>query len=211
MAAEPQQRNVQVHIVDDDAAVRDSLAFLFASSGLAAEAYASPLGLLAAAPNLTEGCIVTDVRMPEMDGLQLLARLAEAGCALPAIVITGHGDVPMAVAAMKAGAADFLEKPFNDEDLIKAVRAALARSQPKAPSLDAEPPVAPEIARRLALLSERERQVLDGLIAGRLNKTIAHDLGISPRTVEVYRAKLMAKMEAATFADLIRMMLTGHE
>ena len=194
-----------VHIVDDDAAVRDSLSFLFATAAMPATTYASPLDMLRAAPGLHAGCIVTDVRMPEMDGLTLVQRLADIHCPLPVIVMTGHGDIPMAVAAMKAGAVDFLEKPFDDEALLSAVRAALARG---ATTRSAGP--APDVAHRLALLSERERQVLDGLVEGRLNKTIAFDLGISPRTVEIYRAKLMAKMEAATFADLIRMVVSGH-
>ncbi|MEI9891832.1 MAG: response regulator [Caulobacteraceae bacterium] len=168
--------------------------------------YDSPLAFLDAAAKLTDGCVVTDVRMPEMDGLTMLERLRQKGVTLPVIVMTGHGDVPMAVAAMKAGAADFLEKPFDDELFLATVREALARSSGAA---DAHPAGSSELDGKLALLSQRERQVLDRLIEGEANKVIAYNLGISPRTVEVYRAKVMAKMEATTFADLIRMVVAG--
>ena len=194
-----------VHIVDDDEAIRDSLSFMFATSGVTARTYASPLELLRSAGGLTSGCIVTDVRMPEMDGIELVRRLGQGGCRLPVIVMTGHGDVPMAVAAMKAGAVDFLEKPFDDETMLAAVKGALSRvDRPASPGLS------PDVQQRLDSLSERERQVLDGLVEGKLNKIIAYELGISPRTVEIYRAKLMSKMEAPTFADLIRMVLGGR-
>lgn len=197
----------RVHIVDDDEPVRESLAFLCQTSGVPAAAYDSPLTFLDIAGDLSEGCIVTDVRMPEMDGMTLLGRLKEMGVNLPVVVITGHGDVAMAVAAMKAGAVDFLEKPFDDEAFLHTVREALARSHSGAPSR----PAADEgVNGKLALLSERERQVLDRLIEGEPNKVIAYNLGISPRTVEIYRAKVMAKMEAATFADLIRMVVAGR-
>jgi two-component system response regulator FixJ len=197
----------QVHIVDDDEPVRESLAYLCLTSGLQAVTYDSPLTLLEAAPDLKEGCIVTDVRMPEMDGLTLVAKLHERGVQLPVVVITGHGDVPMAVAAMKAGAVDFLEKPFDDEIFLNTVRDALARSErgaaPRAAATEG-------LEGRLALLSERERQVLDRLIEGEANKVIALNLGISPRTVEIYRAKVMTKMEAASFADLVRTVVAGR-
>jgi two-component system response regulator FixJ len=197
----------QVHIVDDDEPVRESLAYLCLTSGLKAVTYASPLALLEAAPTLHEGCIVTDVRMPEMDGLSLIAKLQERGVQLPVVVITGHGDVPMAVAAMKAGAVDFLEKPFDDEIFLATVRDALNRSQPGAAP---RPAAAEGLEGKLALLSERERQVLDRLVDGEPNKVIALNLGISPRTVEIYRAKVMTKMEAASFADLIRTVVAGR-
>jgi two-component system response regulator FixJ len=196
-----------VHIVDDDEPVRESLAFLCRTSGIEASTYASPIAFLDAAGSLREGCIVTDVRMPEMDGLTLLQRLTEKGVALPIVVMTGHGDVPMAVAAMKAGAVDFLEKPFDDEVFLSTVKEALTRS---ARSASPKPAVPSELDEKLALLSERERQVLDRLVDGEPNKVIAFHLGISPRTVEIYRAKVMAKMEAATFADLIRMVVAGR-
>jgi two-component system response regulator FixJ len=197
----------QVFIVDDDEPVRESLAYLCVTSGLEAVTYGSPLALLEAAPGLRHGCIVTDVRMPEMDGLTLIAKLHERGVQLPIVVITGHGDVAMAVAAMKAGAVDFLEKPFDDEIFLGTVRDALARSKsgalPRAAGAEG-------LEGKLALLSERERQVLDRLIEGEANKVIAQNLGISPRTVEIYRAKLMTKMEAASFADLIRTVVAGR-
>jgi len=197
----------QVHIVDDDEPVRESLAYLCQTGGLKAVTYASPLALLEAAPTLLEGCIVTDVRMPEMDGLTLIAKLQERGVKLPVVVITGHGDVPMAVAAMKAGAVDFLEKPFDDEIFLGTARDALKRSQQGAAPRAAG---AEGLEGKLALLSERERQVLDRLIDGEANKVIAQNLGISPRTVEIYRAKVMTKMEAASFADLIRTVVAGR-
>ncbi len=194
-----------VHIVDDDADVRNSVAFLMRSAGLEVQTYESGTALLDVATSLT-GCIVTDVRMPDMDGLTLLAKLRERGVQAPVVVITGHGDVPMAVAAMKAGAFDFLEKPFDDEVFLAVVRAALDTAEDAPP----RPALADGLEGKLALLSERERQVLDRLVEGEPNKVIAFNLGISPRTVEIYRAKVMAKMEAATFADLIRMVVSGR-
>jgi two-component system response regulator FixJ len=192
-----------VHIIDDDDAVRESVSFLCVSAGFRAETYASPTLFLAIAEGLEEGCILTDVRMPEMDGLTLVRSLTERRIALPIIVMTGHGDVPMAVQAMKEGAADFLEKPFDDEVMLSAIRSALsARARGGEISADDDPTAA-----KLALLSERERQVLEGLIEGHANKVIAINLGISPRTVEIYRAKLMAKMEAASLAELVRMVV----
>lgn len=196
-----------VHIVDDDEPVRESLAFLCQTGGLDAFTYDSPVAFLEKAPELADGCIVTDVRMPEMDGLTLLERLRQQGVALPVIVMTGHGDVSMAVTAMKAGAIDFLEKPFDDELFLATVRDALGRSAPGAAPAPAGSSL---LDGRLALLSQRERQVLDRLVEGEANKMIAYHLGISPRTVEIYRAKVMAKMEAATFADLVRMVVAGR-
>jgi len=149
------------------------------------------------------GCVVTDVRMPEMSGLELLGELRHRGSALPVIVITGHGDVPLAIEAMKAGAKDFLEKPFDDERLLCVVRTALQ----DAGASQAEVAEQAAVRARIATLSRRERQVLKRLVEGQLNKTIAWELGISARTVEVYRAKLMAKMGAPAFADLVRMAL----
>jgi two-component system response regulator FixJ len=186
-----------VHIVDDDEAVRQSLAFLLSSAGLAVRVYDSASAFLAGLAGVKGGCLITDIRMPGMTGLELLHALKSKACGLPAIVITGHGDVALAVEAMKAGAVDFIEKPFDQEAILAAVRAALERG--------GEGGDTTAIAARLASLSERERQVLEGLIAGRPNKTIAYDLGISPRTVEVYRANLMTKMEARSLSELIRM------
>ena len=189
--------NRVVHIVDDDEAVRQSLAFLLSSTGLAVRLYDSATAFLAGLANVKGGCLITDMRMPDMTGLELLHALKARACGLPAIVITGHGDVALAVEAMKAGAVDFIEKPFDEEAILTAVKAALERG--------GEGWDTAAIAARLASLSERERQVLEGLIAGHPNKTIAYDLGISPRTVEVYRANLMTKMEARSLSELIRM------
>lgn len=193
--------DIQLHVIDDDTAVRDSLGFLFAAAGLTARLYESPLTFLDVAGSVERGCVVTDVRMPEMSGLDLVRRLTEMGSALPVIVITGHGDVPLAVEAMKLGAADFIEKPFDDEILLSAVRVALSRTLGAAAASPSD--------ERLDQLSLRERQVLEGLVRGRANKLIARDLGISPRTVEIYRAKVMTKMGADTFADLIRLALAA--
>jgi len=193
------QDNHIVHIVDDDEAVRQSLAFLLSSAGLAVRLYDSASAFLAGLASVKGGCLITDMRMPDMTGLELLHALKARACGLPAIVITGHGDVALAVEAMKAGAVDFIEKPFDEEAILHAVQAALERGS------EGEGGDAPAIAARLASLSERERQVLEGLIAGHPNKTIAYDLGISPRTVEVYRANLMTKMEARSLSELIRM------
>lgn len=197
-----------VHVIDDDDAVRDSLLFLLESADLEARGYASALRFLEAAPSLagTPGCIVTDVRMPEMDGLTLQEEVRQRGLGLPVIVITGHGDVPIAVSAMKAGAVDFLEKPFEDEALLDAVERALHGSQPAAA---ASVPFDPALAARLETLTEREREVLDGIVAGHANKVIARDLGISPRTVEVHRARVMEKMQAQSVADLVRMAIAA--
>lgn len=195
-----------VHVIDDDEAVRESLAFLLGTARLAVKTYDSASAFLDACPDLSNGCVITDVRMPEMDGIELLNRLRTREASIPVIVITGHGDVSMAVQAMKIGAADFLEKPFDDEALLAAVRSALDR-RAKNSRRDAE---RSEIMQRLASLSARERQVLDALVQGHANKVIAFDLGISPRTVEIYRANVMSKMQAGSLSELVRMaLLTG--
>ena len=198
--------NRVVHIVDDDEAVRQSLAFLLSSAGLAVRLYDSAAAFLAGLSGAQGGCLITDVRMPGMTGIELLHELKAKACGLPAIVITGHGDVPLAVEAMKAGAIDFIEKPFDEEAILSAVRSALDRRRRE--GRGGEDNAA--IAAKLALLSERERQVLEGLISGHPNKTIAHDLGISPRTVEVYRANLMTKMQAKSLSELIRMAIIAQ-
>jgi two-component system response regulator FixJ len=193
-----------VHVIDDDAAMRDSLNFLLASAGIEARTYESAAQFLAGFSKGNAGCVVTDVRMPQISGIDLLRQVKALDADLPVIVITGHGDVPLAVEAMKLGAADFLEKPFDDDALLAAIRAALDRNRQR----DRDHVAANEFQSRLASLSTREREVLDGLLAGQPNKTIAYDLGISPRTVEVYRANVMTKMRAATLSDLVRMAVT---
>jgi two-component system response regulator FixJ len=195
-----------VHVIDDDEAVRASLAFRLEMADLPNRTYASPVDFLSVASSLKEGCIVTDVRMPEMSGLELIRRLHDRGVGLPIIVITGHGDVPLAVEAMREGVKDFIEKPFDDEVLLASIRRALASQTPS------QAPPAPDGDRQrfeemLAALSGRERQVLEGVVAGKLNKTIGFELGISPRTVEVYRAKMMHKTGAANLSELVRIAL----
>jgi len=192
-----------VYVIDDDDAVLQSLTFLLKTAGIVARAYDSATSFLDHLPQVKAGCIITDVRMPGLSGLDLLRRLKELQIALPVIVITGHGDVPLAVEAMKSGASDFLEKPFDDEALLAAVNVAL-RGQGASARREAD---RAGIADKLASLSNRERQVLEGLVAGLPNKTIAYDHGISPRTVEIYRANVMQKMQAASLSDLVRMAL----
>jgi len=195
--------NPVVHVIDDDDAARDSLTFLLRSAQIEVRSYETAPAFLATAKTVATGCIITDVRMPEMTGIELLRRLREMGADIPVIVITGHGDIPLAVEAMKYGAADFFEKPYDDEALLAAVRAALNRQEgaaQKAAELTA-------LNERLATLSNRERQVLEGLVAGKPNKIIAFDYDISPRTVEIYRANVMTKMHAASLSELVRMAL----
>lgn len=192
-----------VHVIDDDEGVRTSLAFRLEMEEIGNRTYASPLEFLAVASSIKTGCIVTDVRMPEMSGLELVRRLQDRGVTLPIIVITGHGDMPLAVEALRAGVKDFIEKPFDDEVLLSAIRRALA-SQSRPATVDAD---RERFEHMVAGLSGREREVLEGVVAGKLNKTIAYELGISPRTVEVYRAKMMSKTGAAGLSDLIRIAL----
>lgn len=200
--------NIVVHIVDDEESVRNSLAFLLTASGFAARTHASATAFLEHAGGIQNGCLITDLRMPDMTGVELLRRLEDAGHLLPAIVITGHADVQMAVEAMKNGALDFIEKPFSDdvllESITRVVEIAANRVRTEA---------ALEMIRdRIKSLSERETQVLTGVVAGRPNKIIAFELGISPRTVEVYRAALMSKMQARSLPDLVRMVMdAGHQ
>ena len=190
-----------IHVIDDDEAARQSLAFLLDCAGLSVVAYESAADFLSAVPAMEHGCIVTDVRMPEINGLELVGRLKTLGVADPVIVITGHADVPLAIQAMKAGVADFLEKPFGDDAILAAVRAALARDS----DLNEARAERDRILALLDTLSPREREVLEGLVEGRANKVIAFDLDISARTVEVYRANVMTKMKAESLSDLVRM------
>jgi two-component system response regulator FixJ len=197
--------DADVHVIDDDEAVRESIDFLLRAAGLSVRTYDSATSFLEAAPKIAAGCIITDVRMPGLSGLELLRRLQEMQIGLPVIVITGHGDVPLAVEAMKWGAVDFLEKPFDDDVLLASVRAALNRSEESA-AVEAE---RAEIRARIAALTQRERDVLEGLVAGHPNKIIAFKLEISPRTVEIYRANLMTKMKAGSLSELVRMALVA--
>jgi two-component system response regulator FixJ len=196
-----------IHVIDDDADVRQSLAFLLTTAGLTVRVHESGNAFLKVLGEVQEGCIVTDVRMPGIDGIELQRQLAAAGVALPVIVMTGHGDIALAVEAMKAGAVDFIEKPFDDDVLIAAIRAALAR---RAGDRERNARIA-EVRDRLKLLSERERQVMEGLVAGKPNKIIAYELGISARTVEIYRANVMAKMQADSLSALVRMALVERD
>lgn len=190
-----------VFVIDDDPSVRDSLAALLEAEGFHVAAFEGAEAFLASWRHVPRSCLVTDVRMPGMDGLALQQALKSRGVRIPIIVVTGHGDVPLAVKAMKAGAVDFLEKPYDDVAMIEAVRAAIEANGTPATSAPANG--------TLSMLSRREREVLDLIIEGDANKVIAFKLGISERTVEVHRARLMAKMRARSVAELVRLALIG--
>jgi len=194
-----------VHIVDDDAAVRDSLRWLIESPEYRVESHASAAGFLDRVTGEGPGCVLADVRMPRMSGLDLLAEMARRQSPLPVIVITGHGDVAMAVRAMKAGAFDFIEKPLDDEILLDLVGNAIAQSVRAFASTDARV----QARHRLARLTPREREVLERIVRGAPNKAVAGALGISEKTVEAHRAHIMGKMEAVSFAELVRMTIAG--
>jgi two-component system, LuxR family, response regulator FixJ len=191
----------KVYVIDDDEAMRDSLDFLLSSADFQVTLFESARHFLDAVSGVGFGCIVSDVRMPDIDGIELLKRLKASHSTLPVVIMTGHGDVPLAVEAMKLGAVDFLEKPFEDDRLIGMIDAALRRAESSAQS----EAVTVDIAARIATLSPRERQVMDGLIAGLSNKMIARDYDISPRTIEVYRANVMTKMQAGSLSELVRL------
>ena len=193
-----------VHIVDDDEAVRESLRFLLELEGMAVRTYDSATAFLAA-PASASGCVLTDFRMPVMDGLQLQEALSARGTLLPVVVMTGYGDVPMAVRAMKAGAVDFLEKPFEDTQLLNAVGRALDANR-RALEADASHT---EAAQRIALLTLREREVLNLLADGKSSKEIAKILGTSPRTIDVHRARVFQKLQASTLPELVRLVLAA--
>jgi|SRR5580700_4419880 two-component system response regulator FixJ len=195
----------RVYIVDDDEAVRDSLGFQLESAGYDVRTFSSGVDFLNQAPSLPPGCVILDVRMPDMDGPEVQARLAEMKLSLPVVMITGHGEVPLAVRAMRAGAVDFVEKPFSEEAILESISLAANRSAtPAIPDEHAE-----AAAPRLKLLSAREREVLEGLVAGLPNKTIAYDLGISARTVEAHRARVMDKMQARSLPELVRLAMAA--
>ena len=191
----------KVYVIDDDEAVRESLNFLLDSAGFEVSLFENAVSFLDALPRLPFGCVVSDVRMPEIDGIELLKRITGGHSAFPVLIMTGHGDVPLAVEAMKLGAVDFLEKPFEDDRLIAMIEAAIHQAEPAARS----EAVTQEIVARVATLSPRERQVMDGLIAGFSNKLIAREHDISPRTIEVYRANVMTKMQAGSLSELVRL------
>jgi two-component system response regulator FixJ len=195
----------KVYVIDDDDAVRDSLDFLLGAADFHVALFESAQNFLDTLPTIDFGCVVSDVRMPGIDGIELLKHLKAAGSLFPVVIMTGHGDVPLAVEAMKLGAMDFLEKPFEDDRLVGMIEAALKHAEPGVKSET----VTAEIRSRIANLSPRERQVMDGLIAGLSNKLIARDYDISPRTIEVYRANVMTKMHAASLSELVRLAMRG--
>lgn len=190
-----------VYVIDDDESARHSLEFLLDVAGIRVRAFASADAFLKSSPPLAGACVVTDVRMPGTNGVELAEKLQQRDAAVPVIVITGHADVPLAIQAMKAGAADFIEKPFDDEAMLSAIRKTLTEKTGDEQIRNERR----DVLDRLALLSAREREVVDGLVDGKANKVIAFDLDISPRTVEVYRANAMMKMQARTLSDLVRM------
>jgi two-component system response regulator FixJ len=194
-----------IHVIDDDAAMRDSLAFLLEVNGFVPKTYESADAFMGGVNLASLACVISDIRMPGMNGVELVRKLKSGGSSSPVILITGHGDVALAVDAMKAGAVDFIEKPFDDAALLGAIRAALQARLVVAGDSAAKK----EAEARLAELSPRERDVLRGLVAGKINKVIAHDLAISPRTVEVYRANLMAKTGARSMSELMRIALAA--
>ncbi len=192
--------NVKVYVIDDDPAMRDSLDFLLGSAGFSVRLFDSAHIFLDELAGLEAGCVVTDIRMPGIDGMELLRQLNAGTRKLPVIVMTGHGDVPLAVEAMKLGALDFLEKPFEDDRLIGMIETALSQNDSGAKS----EALSANMAARAASLTQRERQVMQGLVTGQSNKAIARDYDISPRTVEVYRANVMTKMQANSLSELVR-------
>jgi two-component system response regulator FixJ len=195
-----------VYVIDDDESARHSLEFLLDVAGIRVRSFPSADAFLTASPPLAGACVVTDVRMPGTSGVELAEELAKRGGAVPVIVITGHADVPLAIQAMKAGAADFIEKPFDDQVMLTAIRGALARQAGD----DHARAERQHVLDRMAALSPREHEVMDGLVAGQANKAIAYDLAISARTVEVYRANVMMKMQAKTLSDLVRMVTVAQ-
>lgn len=190
-----------VYVIDDDDAMRDSLNFLLDSSGYSVTLFDDAQRFMDALPGLAFGCVVSDVRMPGIDGIELLKRMKAQHSPFPILIMTGHGDVPLAVEAMKLGAVDFLEKPFEDDRLIAMIETAIRQAEPVAKS----EAIARDVAARVASLSPRERQVMEGLVAGLSNKLIARDYDISPRTIEVYRANVMTKMQAGSLSELVRL------
>ncbi len=195
----------KIYVVDDDEAVRDSLALQFEAAGFEVATFASALDFLKDAPGLPPGCVVSDVRMPELDGIEMQNRLAQMSLDFPVIIMTGHGDVALAVRAMKAGAVDFVEKPFTGDAILDSIRQAQSRFSER----QAEAEAGEAARQKLALLTPRERDVFDELVRGKQNKVIAAALDISPRTVEVHRARVLEKLEARSLSDLVRLALAA--
>ena len=196
-----------VHVVDDDDSVRRSVGFMLKTSGHSVYSYKSGPELLKEAKSLEPGCILLDIRMPEMDGMEVHQGLKERGVSLPVIIMTGHGDIPLSVKAMKAGAIDFIEKPFEKAALLDALELGFATLKRSGDSRER----AKDAAVRLQVLTPRERDVLDGLAEGLPNKTIAYDLGISPRTVEIHRANLMSKLDVRSLSEALRLAFAVQE
>jgi two-component system, LuxR family, response regulator FixJ len=194
-------RKGKVYVIDDDEAVRDSLQFLLDSADFEVSLFDSAQTFLDQLSTVQIGCVVSDIRMPGVDGIELLRRIKASRAALPVIIMTGHGDIPLAVEAMKLGAVDFLEKPFEDDRLVAWIDAALRQAEAGAH----DEAMMQDVAARIASLSPRERQVMEGLVAGHSNKIIARDYNISPRTIEVYRANVMTKMQASSLSELVRL------
>jgi FixJ family two-component response regulator len=203
---EPNSQRETVHIVDDDEALRDSLIWLLESEGYSVATHASAEDFLAIWTAQLRGCLLLDVRMPGMSGLELYEKLVGEGSTLPVVFITGHGDVPMAVSALKKGAVDFIEKPFNDRDMLTLIAQCLELDRERSSQRRQDA----EVSRRLEQLTGREREVLDLIVAGRLNKQIADALGISIKTVEVHRARVMEKMGVASLAELVQQVLVAE-
>ncbi|MCG2625295.1 response regulator transcription factor FixJ [Bradyrhizobium sp. WYCCWR 13023] len=193
--------NGLVYVIDDDEAMRDSLNFLLDSSGYSVTLFDDAQRFLDALPGLAFGCVLSDVRMPGIDGIELLKLMKAQHSPFPILIMTGHGDVPLAVEAMKLGAVDFLEKPFEDDRLVTMIESAIRQGEPAART----EAISQDIAARVASLSPRERQVMEGLVAGLSNKLIAREYDISPRTIEVYRANVMTKMQANSLSELVRL------
>ncbi|MCA6112025.1 response regulator FixJ [Bradyrhizobium cenepequi] len=194
-------RRGNVYVIDDDEAMRDSLQFLLDSADFEVRLFESAQAFLDTLAAVEFGCVVSDIRMPGIDGIELLKRVKESRSSFPVVIMTGHGDVPLAVEAMKLGAVDFMEKPFEDDRLIAMIDVALKQAEVGA----RDEAAIQDVAARIASLSQRERQVMDGLVAGLSNKMIARDYNISPRTIEVYRANVMTKMQASSLSELVRL------
>jgi two-component system, LuxR family, response regulator FixJ len=196
-----------VHIVDDDDSVRRSAAFMLKHAGYRVESHVSGVEFLKEAKSAERGCVLLDVRMPEMDGLQVQQEMAARGIDMPVVILTGHGDIALAVRAMRAGAVNFIEKPYEKEELLRAIEEAYTRLD-RSHDRDMK---SGEARIRLASLTGRERDVLNGLVAGYPNKTIAYDLGISPRTVEIYRANMMEKLRVRSLSEALRIAFIAEE